>query len=345
MLAHRVGEIAVRGGDDPDVDRHRPGAADAVDHALLNGAQQLGLQPHVHFGDFVEQQRAAIGLLEFADAARHRAGKRALLVAEQLGFEQRFRDGRAVDANERLLGPVRARVHIARQHFLAGARFAGDQNRGVARRDLQRKLDHARHRLVAIDEFTRVVGDGGQHRGDQFRVRRQRDVLFRACLDGGDRGAGIGRGAAGDDRRVDMLGFQCGHQVADGDGDIDHQEIGAAPGSQHGHRLRDVRSVGDRRAPIHRELGRGGELAVESANDQEPHGLFPSSVAVRRSRMASGERRTRVIRFPPLFAIRHSLFACSPHQPRSALMISVMVTPSFSSTRTTSPRATRRLLT
>jgi hypothetical protein len=59
-LAHRFLQVAVRGGDDADVDRHRPRAADAVDHALLDGAQQLGLQAHVHLGDFVEQQRAAV---------------------------------------------------------------------------------------------------------------------------------------------------------------------------------------------------------------------------------------------------------------------------------------------
>ena len=87
-VAHRLGEIAVGGGDDADVDRHRPRAADAVDDALLDRAQQLGLQPHVHLGDFVEQQRAAVGLLEFADPPRHRAGEGALLVAEQFGFEQ-----------------------------------------------------------------------------------------------------------------------------------------------------------------------------------------------------------------------------------------------------------------
>ncbi len=73
-------------------------AADAVDHALLDRAQQLGLQAHVHLGDFVEQQRAAIGLLELADAARERAGEGALLVAEQFGFQQVLRDRRAIDA-------------------------------------------------------------------------------------------------------------------------------------------------------------------------------------------------------------------------------------------------------
>ncbi len=85
-FAHRLDQIAVRGRDDADVDRHRLGAADAVDHALLDGAQELGLQPHVHLGDFVEQQRAAGRLLELADAARDRAGEGALLVAEQLGL-------------------------------------------------------------------------------------------------------------------------------------------------------------------------------------------------------------------------------------------------------------------
>ena len=97
-------------------------AADAVDHALLDGAQELGLQPHVHLGDFVEQQRAAGGFLELADAARDRAGEGALLVAEQLGFEQVLGDRRAVDRDERLArARFERRVHVARQHLLAGA--------------------------------------------------------------------------------------------------------------------------------------------------------------------------------------------------------------------------------
>jgi hypothetical protein len=64
-------------------------AADAVDLALLDGAEQLGLQPHVHLADLVEQQRAAVRLLELADAPGQRAGEGALLVPEQLAL-QRF---------------------------------------------------------------------------------------------------------------------------------------------------------------------------------------------------------------------------------------------------------------
>jgi hypothetical protein len=48
----------------------------------LDCAQQFSLQAHVHLGNFVEQQRATIGLLELADAAPERAGEGAFLVAE-----------------------------------------------------------------------------------------------------------------------------------------------------------------------------------------------------------------------------------------------------------------------
>jgi len=66
-FAHSVSEIPVRGRNDADIDRHRPRAATRIDHALLDGAQQFGLQAHIHFGDFIQQQGAAGGFLEFPD--------------------------------------------------------------------------------------------------------------------------------------------------------------------------------------------------------------------------------------------------------------------------------------
>ena len=115
--------------------------------------------------------------------------------------------------------------------------------------DLLRELDHARHGVVAIDQFAPVVGDRGKHRGDQFGVGRQRDVFLGAGVDGGDRGAGVGRGAAGDDRRMDAFGLERGDQFADIDGDIDHQQVGAAAGAQHGERLAAVGGMGDHARP------------------------------------------------------------------------------------------------
>ena len=78
----RFGQVAVGGADNADVHLDRLGAADAVDLAFLDGAQQLGLQAHIHFADFVQQQGAAIGFFELADAPRDGAGEGALLMAE-----------------------------------------------------------------------------------------------------------------------------------------------------------------------------------------------------------------------------------------------------------------------
>ena len=66
--------------------------ADALDLALLQRAQQLGLQRQRHRRDFVDEERALVRQLEPADARRHGAGERALHVAEQLGFDQRLRE-------------------------------------------------------------------------------------------------------------------------------------------------------------------------------------------------------------------------------------------------------------
>ncbi len=252
-------------------------------------------------------------LLELADAARDRAGERALLVAEQLGFEQVLGDRGAIDRDERRARAVRFRVHEARQHLLAGAGLAGDQHRGIARRDLLREPDHLRHRVVAIDEVAVIVGDRRKHGGDQFGIGRQRDVFFRARMDRGHGRARVGRGAAGDHRHGDVLGFEPRDQIADVDRDLDHQQVGAAAGAQHAQRHLGAIGMRDGRALFHGEFGGERELPAQRSDDQEAHRLRSFSVS------ESG-------------------------QVRSALIISVMVTPSFSSTSTTSPRATSRLL-
>ena len=63
-------QVAMRGGDDAHVGRHRLGAADRANLVLLQHAQQLHLQAHRHVADLIEQQRAAVGGLEQALSAR-----------------------------------------------------------------------------------------------------------------------------------------------------------------------------------------------------------------------------------------------------------------------------------
>ena len=62
--------------------------AEPLDLALLERAQQLGLEIDPQAADLVEEERAAVGQLELAGLARVGAGEGALLVAEQLGLEQ-----------------------------------------------------------------------------------------------------------------------------------------------------------------------------------------------------------------------------------------------------------------
>ena len=77
-------------------------AAEARDLALLQHAQQLGLQLERHVGDLVEQQRAALGDCSNLPARLlGGAGEGAALVAEQLALEQLARDRRAVERDER----------------------------------------------------------------------------------------------------------------------------------------------------------------------------------------------------------------------------------------------------
>ena len=129
-------QVLVRRADDAHVDRDLVAAADALDHALLQEAQQLGLQRERQVADLVEEQRAAVGRLDLADRLPCRAGERALLVAEQLALEQVLGNRGAVDRDEALAAPRRQVVQRAREQLLAGAAFAQQQDGRAGARDL-----------------------------------------------------------------------------------------------------------------------------------------------------------------------------------------------------------------
>ena len=81
-LGHHPGEVGMRGGDHADIDLDRVRVADALELALLQHAQQLGLQRRAHGPDFVEEERAFVRLLEAALAIGDGAGEGAAHVAE-----------------------------------------------------------------------------------------------------------------------------------------------------------------------------------------------------------------------------------------------------------------------
>src|SRR5206468_2714347 len=78
-LSHHLGQVLVRGGDDAHVDLDGVRAAEALELALLEHAQDLGLGHQREVGNLVEEKRAPVGQLEAALLAAGRAGERALL--------------------------------------------------------------------------------------------------------------------------------------------------------------------------------------------------------------------------------------------------------------------------
>ena len=78
--------------------------ADLAHLLFLDRAQQLHLHRERQVGDFVEEQRAAVGGLEESVAIGLGAGERALAVAEELALHQVLGNRAAVHRDERLLG-------------------------------------------------------------------------------------------------------------------------------------------------------------------------------------------------------------------------------------------------
>src|SRR5581483_5611092 len=99
-------QVHVGGGDDAHVYLDLLHAAQVHELAVLENAQDLGLGFQAHGADLVEENGAAISDFEQAFLRRHRAGERALDVAEERGLEQISGHGAGVDRNE---GSVLAR--------------------------------------------------------------------------------------------------------------------------------------------------------------------------------------------------------------------------------------------
>src|SRR5262249_49120582 len=84
------GQVAVGGSDYADVQADRIRTSEALHLALLQDAQELRLQFHREFADFVQKDRAALRLLEAACPRLQGAGERSADMSEELALEQSF---------------------------------------------------------------------------------------------------------------------------------------------------------------------------------------------------------------------------------------------------------------
>ena len=142
-------------------------------------------------------------------------------MAEQLAFEEVFRDGGAVDGHEGLLVATAVVVDGAGDDLLAGAAFPRDEHGGVGVGDLPDELEHGLHGIGAADDAEVVVlllelgreGDGLAHvagglEGIGHELLETRDVeglqqvVERAQLHGLDGRLGGAIGGHEDDREL-----------------------------------------------------------------------------------------------------------------------------------------------
>ena len=150
-------QVLVGGADHPHIDRNLLAPTDALDLALLQEAQQLGLQGMRQIADFIEHQGAAVGGLDLADGGLAGPGERAALIAKQLAFEQRLGDRCAVDG-DKFSAAFGRLVQALRQHLFASAALAQQHHGGGAG---GHALDHAagaQHLGVTGEQAAQGVG-------------------------------------------------------------------------------------------------------------------------------------------------------------------------------------------
>src|SRR5205085_877089 len=128
LLAHRLLEAPVRRRDDAHVERDLLLAADATDRPTLERAEELRLRVERELAELVEEDGPAVRAFEGALMRGVGAGERAALVTEELALDQRRRDRAAVDDDVRAVLARALLVHRAREHLLAGARLAFDED-------------------------------------------------------------------------------------------------------------------------------------------------------------------------------------------------------------------------
>src|SRR5439155_22559706 len=133
------------------------GSADAFALGRLEEAQELHLRRPRDLAHLVEEERAAVRLLEAAFAATDGAGERALLVSEELALEQRLRERRAVQTHERFVRARRVAADRLGDELLARAALSEDEDARLRRRDLPDHLQEELHLRMLADDVPEDV--------------------------------------------------------------------------------------------------------------------------------------------------------------------------------------------
>ncbi len=159
---HLLGEIPIRCGHDSDIDGDGLRSADRFDLAFLEHTQELGLKDRCRVGDFVQKDRASVCLLEQSPFIGHSSCKCAFHMAEQFAFKQRFRQGAAIDDDERLLVPLAQGMNRLGQQPFPCSTLALNQDRGRTVRHQAYHVEELLHGRTPADQLAHRLSHRGR---------------------------------------------------------------------------------------------------------------------------------------------------------------------------------------
>ena len=161
-VGHFLAQVAVRGGNQAEICLARGGFSQPIVFALLQQAQQLGLQVQRHFADLVEEQGASCGRFDLSvHPALARSGKRALSVTKELADKQLARQASAVERHIRPLIGMDASGKL----LLANACLPQQEDCSPGAGKQLGPLDHLQHAGVFRQDMGKIfAGAGGRGR-------------------------------------------------------------------------------------------------------------------------------------------------------------------------------------
>ena len=126
------GEVPVRGRDEANIYRYGTSATDALELAILENSQKLGLQCQGKLTDFVEKNGTAVRDLELAFLLLDGTGEGSLFVSEKLAREQVLVESRAIHLDERRVAPGTIEMRVYADSCGLKMAFLGNGGRNAA---------------------------------------------------------------------------------------------------------------------------------------------------------------------------------------------------------------------
>src|SRR5207247_2478777 len=127
------------------------------DFAFLQDPQELHLHRRRHLSDLVEKDGPSCRRLEEAALVLCRVGEGSTAVAEQLAFEQRFRERSAIDGQESGLRSLAPAVNSAGHQLLSRPRLPLDQDCDPRSSGAFHQSEDFGHRRSGTDDLGELI--------------------------------------------------------------------------------------------------------------------------------------------------------------------------------------------